>query len=58
MKGEYLRQLIHASGIFIVFLSWFFNPTLLIVICVAIVIFVEILFRIDRYRKIFFISLF
>jgi dolichol kinase len=58
MKGEYLRQLIHASGIFIVFLSWFFNPTLLIIICIAIVIFVEILFRIDRYRNIFFISAF
>lgn len=56
MEKEYLRQLIHASGIFIVFLSWFLNPTILIVICIAIVLFVEILFRIDRYREIFLIS--
>lgn len=56
MKEEYLRQLIHASGIFIVFLSWFINPTLLIITCIAIVISVEILFRIDRYHNIFFIS--
>ena len=56
MKKEYLRQLIHASGIFIVFLSWFLNPALLIIICIAIVIAVEILFRIDRYHNIFFIS--
>lgn len=58
MKGEYFRQLIHASGIFIVFLSWFLNPTLLILICITIVIFVEILFRIDRYHNIFLISAF
>ena len=58
MKKEYLRQLIHASGIFIVFLSWFLNPTLLIIICIALVIFVEVLFRIDRHRNIFFISAF
>ncbi|MEN4017902.1 MAG: SEC59/DGK1/VTE5 family protein [Methanobacterium sp.] len=56
MKEEYLRQLIHASGIFIVFLSWFINPVLLIIICIVIVISVEILFRIDRYHNIFFIS--
>jgi dolichol kinase len=58
MKEEYLRQLIHASGIFIVFLSWFFSPTILVVICIAIVLFVEILFRIDRYRNIPYISSF
>jgi len=58
MKEEYLRQLIHASGIFIVFLSWFINPTLLIITCIVIVISVEILFRIDRYHNIFFISAF
>jgi len=56
MEKEYIRQLIHASGIFIVFLSWFLNPTILILICIIIVIFVEILFRIDRYRNIPLIS--
>jgi len=58
MEKEYIRQLIHASGIFIVFLSWFLNPTILILICIIIVIFVELLFRIDRYRNIFAISTF
>jgi dolichol kinase len=56
MKKEYIRQLIHTSGIFIVFLSWFLNPTILILICIVIVIFVEILFRIDKYRNIPLIS--
>lgn len=56
MKEEYLRQLIHASGVFIVFLSWYLNPTVLILICIILVIFVEILFRIDKYHKIFLIS--
>lgn len=58
MKEEYLRQLIHASGIFIIFLSWFLNPTLLIIICIVTVLSVEMLFRIDRYHDIFFISAF
>jgi dolichol kinase len=58
MKTEYLRQLIHASGIFIVFLSWFFSPIILILILIAIVIFAIILFRIDRYHKIYIISSF
>ncbi|HML05504.1 MAG TPA: SEC59/DGK1/VTE5 family protein [Methanobacterium sp.] len=58
MEKEYIRQLIHASGIFIVFLSLFLNPTILILICIIIVIFVELLFRVDRYRNIFFISSF
>lgn len=58
MVKEYIRQLIHASGIFIVFLSWFLNPTILILICIIIVIFVELLFRVNRYRNIFFISAF
>jgi len=58
MKEEYLRQLIHASGIFIVFLSWFLNPALLIIICIVIVLSVEMLFRIDRYHNIFLISAF
>ena len=58
MKKEYLRQLIHISGIFIVFFSFFFSPIILILICIAIVIFAIFLFRIDRYHKIFLISSF
>ncbi len=58
MNKEYIRQLIHASGIFIVFLSWYVTPTILIIICIALVLFVEMLFRIDRYRHIPFFSLF
>ncbi|MGF7117462.1 diacylglycerol/polyprenol kinase family protein [Methanobacterium oryzae] len=56
MRKEYLRQLIHASGIFIVFLNWFFNPIITILLCIAIVIFVEAIFRIDKTRKIPFFS--
>lgn len=52
MKKEYLRQLIHASGIFIVFLGMFLNPLILILICISIVLFVEAIFRIDKNRKI------
>lgn len=56
MNREYLRQLIHASGIFIVFLSYFLNPTILILICIATVLIVEALFKIDKFRKIPFFS--
>lgn len=52
MRKEYLRQLIHASGIFIVFLNWFFNPIITILLCIAIVLFVEAIFRIDKTREI------
>ncbi|MGZ7046719.1 MAG: diacylglycerol/polyprenol kinase family protein [Methanobacterium sp.] len=58
MEKEYIRQLIHVSGIFIVFLSLFLSPNILIIICIAIILIVEALFRIDRHRKIFFISSF
>lgn len=58
MKKEYLRQCIHASGIFIIFLSWYFSPIVLILICIALVIFVEILFRLDIHHKIVIISTF
>ena len=56
MKKEDLRQLIHASGIFIVFLNWFFNPIITILLCIAIVLFVEAIFRIDKKRKVPFFS--
>ena len=58
MKGEYLRQLIHASGIFIVILSYFLSPLILILICIAIVLFVEAIFRIVKTHNIFFFSTF
>ncbi|WP_414469923.1 diacylglycerol/polyprenol kinase family protein [Methanobacterium sp. ACI-7] len=56
MKREYLRQLIHASGIFIVFLSWFLQPLYLILIWLSLTIFVTALFKIDKKRNIFFFS--
>jgi len=56
MKGENLRQLIHASGVFIVFLNFFLGPIIAIIICVAIVLLVEAIFRIDKHRKIFLFS--
>ncbi len=56
MEKENLRQLIHASGIFIVFLTWFLDPITVILICIAIVLSVELIFRIDKERYIFFFS--
>lgn len=56
MRKEYLRQLIHASGVFIIFLNWFLNPIITILICIAIVLFVEAIFRIDETGKIPFFS--
>lgn len=56
MKRENLRQLIHASGIFIVFLNLFLNPLIVILICIAIVLFVEIVFRIDKTKEVFLFS--
>jgi len=56
MEDENLRQLIHASGIFVVFLTWFFSPVTVMLICIAIVLFVELIFRIDKERHIFFFS--
>jgi dolichol kinase len=56
MKGESLRQLVHASGIFIVFLTWFLNPVAVMLICIAIVVFVELIFRLDKQKNIFFFS--
>lgn len=56
MEKELWRQLIHASGVFIVFLSYFLPSTLLIILCVAIVVFVEIVFRLDHSYNIPFFS--
>lgn len=56
MEKELWRQLIHASGVFIVCLSYFLPSTLLIILCVAIVVFVEIVFRLDHSYNIPFFS--
>jgi dolichol kinase len=52
MKKELWRQLIHASGVFIVVLSYFLPPNLLIILCIAILGFVEMVFRLDRHYNI------
>ncbi|MBI5679302.1 MAG: phosphatidate cytidylyltransferase [Methanobacterium sp.] len=52
MKKEYSRQLIHASGVFIIFLGMVLDPVIVILICISIVLFVEAIFRIDKTRKI------
>jgi len=56
MKKEYFRQLIHASGVFVIFLNWFLDPLIVMLICIAIVLFVEAIFRIDKTREIPFFS--
>lgn len=45
---ELLRQLIHASGVFIVVLSYFLKPNALILITVLLLFFVIILFELDK----------
>jgi dolichol kinase len=56
MNKELWRQLIHASGVFIVVLSYFLPPQLLILLCVAILVFVVIVFRLDHNHNIPFFS--
>ena len=56
MKKELWRQLIHASGVFIVVLSYFIPPQSLIFLCVAILIFVVMVFRLDHNHNIPFFS--
>jgi len=56
MKRETLRQLIHASGIFIIFLNIYLGPTIAIISCTAIVLFVELIFRLDKNKDIFLFS--
>jgi dolichol kinase len=56
MKKELWRQLIHASGVFIVVLSYFLPSHLLILLCVAILVFVVIVFRLDHQHNIPFFS--
>lgn len=52
MRKELWRQLIHASGVFIVALSYFLPSSLLVILCLAILVFVEIVFRLDHYHNI------
>lgn len=56
MRKELLRQLIHASGVFIVILSYFFKPDALIIISIAVLVLVLILFQIHKKHHIFFFS--
>ena len=56
MEKENLRQLIHASGIFVIFLNVFLSPLIAVIICIAIVLFVEAIFRIDETKKVFLFS--
>ena len=48
MKKELIRQLIHASGVFIVILSYFLRPDTLILITIMILLFVVVLFQLDK----------
>jgi dolichol kinase len=56
MKKELLRQLIHASGVFIVVLSYFLKPDALILISIALLVLIVILFQIHKKHHIFFFS--
>lgn len=48
MKKELWRQLVHASGVFIVVLGFFVTPEILILFCIALVVLAEILFQLDK----------
>lgn len=52
MNKEFWRQLIHASGIFIVILGMLIKPEILIFLCIGLVFFAEALFHIDKTRHI------
>lgn len=52
MDREILRQLIHASGIFILVLSIFLKPEALILLCIILVIMAEMIFVLDKYYHI------
>ncbi|MGO9386964.1 MAG: diacylglycerol/polyprenol kinase family protein [Methanobacterium sp.] len=56
MEKELFRQLIHASGVFVVILSYFLKTEILIIICIGIVIFMELLFRINKNHHVLFFS--
>ena len=52
MDREILRQLIHASGIFILVLGIFLKPEALIFLCIIMIIFAEMMFILDKYHHI------
>lgn len=56
MKRELFRQFIHASGVFIVILSYFLKIEILIILCILILIFMELLFHIDKTHNVFIFS--
>jgi dolichol kinase len=59
MKKELFRQLIHASGVFIVVLSYFLKPDALILVAVLCLLLVVLLFELDkRYHLPFFSYIF
>lgn len=49
MDRELVRQLIHASGVFVLILGLFLKIDVLILLCVIMVVSVEILFILDKY---------
>ena len=52
MDREILRQLIHASGIFILVLGIFLKPEALILLCIIMIVFAEMVFILDKYYHI------
>ncbi|KAF5086485.1 hypothetical protein DSECCO2_57950 [anaerobic digester metagenome] len=48
MKKELWRQLVHASGVFIVLLGFLVSPEVLILLCIALVVLAETLFQLDK----------
>ena len=52
MDREILRQIIHASGIFIVVLGLFLTPEVLILLCIIMLVFAEMVFILDKYYQI------
>jgi dolichol kinase len=52
MDREILRQIIHASGIFILVLGIFLNPQVLILLCIIILVLSEMVFILDKYYHI------
>lgn len=49
MERELVRQLIHASGVFVLILGLFLKIDVLILLCIIIVVSIEIMFLLDKY---------
>jgi dolichol kinase len=52
MSREHLRQLLHASGVFVVVLSYLIPVKVVIIICLVLLVFLVLIFRWDRYLHI------